>query len=193
LALSLTCDNICYYIQAEKSSSVFSQRGIKMFTRQEVIKLSGLTATRLSYLDRIDMVKPLKTNSTKKPTCLYTWEQLLELRCIFKLRENASLIQLRQAKAYLENCFGSDDLAEKQLISVNNVIYLKQDTSDELRHLLIEISGKNQGQITSLIFFSLNNILVELWEESRHHNIVDFSSRAKQKPLKVQKIIKKAA
>jgi DNA-binding transcriptional MerR regulator len=93
-----------------------------MFTRQEALVLSGLSSGKLSYLDKKGIVTPQKLGNSVRPTCLYTWEQLLELRIIHRLRQDASLQQLRQAMEYLKNIGDTESLASKTVVALNNKI-----------------------------------------------------------------------
>ena len=152
-----------------------------MFTRQEVLALSGLSSGKLSYLDRIEFVTPMKTGSKGRPICLYTWEQLLELRIINHLRQDASLQQLRQAKEYLKNVGDTESLASKTLVAVNNKIYLISNRFGEIEKLFVEISGKNQGQVVIHSLLKVSEVVKEIWKEAEKAKIVDFASRAKDK------------
>jgi hypothetical protein len=54
----------------------------QFYSRQEAIALSRSTSNRLSYLDRAELVTPLKSGSGKKPVCLYTKPQIEQIRLI---------------------------------------------------------------------------------------------------------------
>jgi DNA-binding transcriptional MerR regulator len=153
-----------------------------MFTRQEAIKLSGLNSAKLSYLDSTGIVVPQKLGLKRHPTCLYSWEQLIELRTIKKLREDASLQKLRQAKEYLRDIGDTDSLASKTLISANNRIYLIKNQPGEIEKLVIELSGKNKGQVIIHSIMQIASVIDDLWQAAKSENIEDFAQRAKDKP-----------
>jgi DNA-binding transcriptional MerR regulator len=152
-----------------------------MFTRQETIVLSGNTAGKLSYLDRKNIVCPQKIGGVGRPTCLYTWEQLLELRIIYHLRQDASLQQLRQALEYLKSEGDRESLASKTLIAMDNKIYFVANKIGEVENFLIELSGKNQGQIVLHSVLKISAIVSEIWDKAQEVKILDFESRAKDK------------
>lgn len=153
-----------------------------MFTRQEALKLSGLSSGKLSYLDSTGLVSPQKLGNSKKPVCLYSWEQLIELRIIHHLRQDASLQQLRQAKEYLKKIGDTESLATKTLVAMNNRIFLLANRPGEIEKLVVEISGKSTGQIVINSLLRVSDVVNELWDMARQDNITDFATRAKDKP-----------
>lgn len=56
----------------------------KKYSRQQAIKLSGSTSSRLSYLDSVGLVRPEKIGEegSKKPVVLYTKEQIDQVKLI---------------------------------------------------------------------------------------------------------------
>lgn len=57
------------------------------FTRKEACELTGLTGAQADYLCTKGVVVPQKIGSLTRPTVLYTWTQIIELKIVFKLRE----------------------------------------------------------------------------------------------------------
>ena len=66
------------------------------FTRRETIALIGTTSNRLQYLERAELIIPKRIGISKKPTVLYTWEQILEIRAIKNLRQEVSLQTIKK-------------------------------------------------------------------------------------------------
>ena len=58
------------------------------FTRQETLALTKTTSSRLAYLDRTEVVIPEKYGNSKKPTVIYSWNQVLEIRAINRHLQN---------------------------------------------------------------------------------------------------------
>lgn len=154
------------------------------FTRQEVLKLSKLSSGKLSYLDEIGLVCPEKIGNKNRPTCLYSWEQLIELRTIYRLRQDASLQQLRTAKDYLKKIGDSESLADKTLVAVNNKIYLIKNKPTEVEKLILQLTGKNQGQVIIHSILQISEVIDEIWDTAEKENVVDFATRAKHKRSK---------
>ncbi|HEY9297508.1 MAG TPA: hypothetical protein VIQ31_14275, partial [Phormidium sp.] len=134
-----------------------------------------------SYLDKTGIVSPQKIGNAARPTCLYSWEQLVELRIIYRLRQDASLQQLRQAKEYLKEIGDTESLASKTVVALNNKIYLVSNRPGEIEKLVVDISGKNQGQIIIHSLLKVSEIVSELWDVAKEGKVADFANRAKDK------------
>lgn len=57
------------------------------FTRKEACELTRLSGTQVDYLCKLELIVPEKIGSSKRPTVLYTWDQLIELKVVAKLKE----------------------------------------------------------------------------------------------------------
>ncbi len=57
------------------------------FTRQETIHLAGCTSSRLAYLEKVGLVIPYRFGNNGRPTVVFSWEQLLEIRAIKRRSE----------------------------------------------------------------------------------------------------------
>lgn len=67
------------------------------YSRQQAIKLSGSTSSRLAYYDRMGLVIPEKIGDGKKPVVLYSEKQIEQLRLINIATEFLSLDGIRIA------------------------------------------------------------------------------------------------
>jgi DNA-binding transcriptional MerR regulator len=61
------------------------------FTRTETLALTETTSNRLQYLEKAGLIIPQRIGKSRKPTVIYTWEQVLEIRAIKHLRQEISL------------------------------------------------------------------------------------------------------
>lgn len=152
------------------------------FTRQETLRLTGLTSNKLSYLDRTDLVKPKKIGNPKHPTVIYSWEQILEIKTISRLREKISLQEIRQVINYLKQENYDFSIFKMSLLFFNSKLYWVKD-EDELRKKVIELTGKYRGQFVIHSVTPIGDIITELWEEAKKHHVLDFDKRAKAIPL----------
>lgn len=143
-----------------------------MFSRSEAIALTGLTAGQLNYLDSVGIVCPEKPHIRK---CSFSWEQILELRVISKLRKTISLQKIRDAKKFLEDIdFTENNLFNNKIVASDKEIYLVSDKED----FLVTISGKFKGQmaIKSVIF--CDEIIKELYDIGKNSNkVIDFEKK----------------
>ena len=60
---------------------------IEGFTRSETLALTETTSNRLQYLEMKELVIPQRVGKSRRPTVIYSWEQILEIRAIKHLRQ----------------------------------------------------------------------------------------------------------
>ncbi|MEM6717455.1 MAG: MerR family transcriptional regulator, partial [Cyanobacteria bacterium P01_C01_bin.147] len=94
------------------------------FTRQETLALTQTTSSRLAYLDRTGVIVPQKYGNPKKPTVIYTWEQVLEIRTIANLRKQISLQMVRKLVAFLDEHGVDATLHDKHLVATPHEVFL---------------------------------------------------------------------
>lgn len=141
-----------------------------VFPRRDILKLSGLDSNALSYLEKTGIVEgkeDLTSKRTVKPK-FYTFQQLIELRAIKKLRETISLQKLRVAKEYLKELGETDYLGDKTIIAEDNKIYWID--TEKFSNFMLEIAGKNQGQF-HFTFFTVSVVLEEIGEVAKEKEI----------------------
>jgi DNA-binding transcriptional MerR regulator len=162
------------------------------FTRQETIHLAGCTSSRLAYLEKVGLVIPYRFGNNGRPTVVFSWEQLLEIRAIKNLRkEDVSLQTVRKIIKFLDESGYDNSLRDKQLVVVGDeVFWIKQDWSDFGENIptTVKVAGKNNkevGQYVLLVIPPLTDIVSDIWEAARKSEVVDFNSfeqRAKAFP-----------
>jgi DNA-binding transcriptional MerR regulator len=160
------------------------------FTRQETLALTGTTSNRLSYLDRTGVVVPRKYGNHKKPTVIYTWEQVLEIRAISHLRQKVSLQTVRKIIQFLQESGFDDSLRDKRLISINDEVYpIMGDWSDMAQVMrVVEKKSKHEGQFVLVVIPRLDSVIQDVWSAAKSSRIVDiesFRQRAKAQPIKI--------
>ena len=147
------------------------------FTRQETISLTGITSSRLSYLDRTNLITPQKFGNRKHPKVIYTWKQVLEIKTIERLREKLSLQEIRKVLSFLRERDYKTTFFEHNLVFVNSQLYLVEDL-ENFGLTVLEASGKNKGQVVIREVGAVGDIIAELWEEAQKHQVLDFDKRA---------------
>lgn len=157
------------------------------FTRQETLALTKTTSSRLAYLDRTGVVVPEKYGNSKKPTVIYSWEQVLEIRAINDLRQKISLQTVRKIVQFLDESGFDTSLRDKHLVAVNDeVFWVMPDWSDMPR--VMKIAGKKNkglGQFVLIVLPPISDIIKAVWETAKKSKVVDFESfkrRAKAEP-----------
>jgi len=162
------------------------------FTRQETLALTGTTPNQLFYLEKTGLIIPTRIGSNKRPTVIFSWEQILEIRAIRSLRSDTSLQSIRKVIDYLNEYGFEDQLRDKLLVAVDDqVFWIRSDWSDfhkqkEMKALVVASKGnKGLGQYTLTVLPSFKDIVEEIWRAAESSSVVDFESfkaRAKAKP-----------
>lgn len=161
------------------------------FTRQETIHLAGCTSSRLAYLEKVGLIIPYRFGNNARPTVIFSWEQLLEIRAIKNLRKDVSLQTVRKLIKFLDDSGYDNSLRDKQLVVVGEEIFwVKQDWSDFGENLptAVKVAGKScqqVGQYVLIVIPPLIDIVNEIWEAARKSKVIDFKSferRAKALP-----------
>ncbi|WP_035991708.1 MerR family transcriptional regulator [Leptolyngbya sp. KIOST-1] len=164
--------------------------GLNGFTRQETLKLTQCTSSRLSYLEKVGLVIPERIGISRKPVVIFSWEQLLEIKAIKNLREdNVSLQTVRKIVEFLNQSGYDDCLKDKKLVVVDNeVFWVRSDMTDLGQHIAaLTVASKTgqAGQFALIVIPALVDIVNEIWETAQNSNVIDFESfkvRAKAKP-----------
>lgn len=137
-----------------------------IYSRQQAIKLSGLSSGQLSRLDSSEIVKPTKLGSESHPVVLYNLSQIWELRTIAALRQNLSMQEIKKVIEYLREKNFAPILFSKFLVFCNDKLYWI--TSDELGEAIVELSGKNKGQIVLKAVHPIGDVISDLEQELEH-------------------------
>lgn len=121
-----------------------------MFTRNEILKLTGLTLQQLRRLYDNDngLVKPVKTDpSNPKSPVVFSWNTLLEIRAISDLRSlGISLQKLRKAKNYLLDASPDANLSQHAFVLLGNELLIIKNDDPSRSRLLVQVTGRNVGQ-----------------------------------------------
>lgn len=146
------------------------------FTRQETIALTGISSSRLSYLDRTGLIVPQKFGNSKHPKVVYRWEQVLEIKAIERLREKLSLQEIRKVLDFLRSRHHKLSFFTHSLVFVNSQLYLIEDVQN-FGLIVLEASGKNQGQVVIREVGTVGDVISELYREAEKHKVLDFEKR----------------
>ncbi|HLO83894.1 MAG TPA: MerR family transcriptional regulator [Nostocaceae cyanobacterium] len=154
-----------------------------LFTRQEVLKLTGLSSGQLSRLDKSGIVQPTKLGSESHPVVLYNLDQVLELRIIYALRQQLSMQEIRKVIDYIRNNGFDTTLLGKFLIFCNGQLYWVQ--SDELGETIIELTGNNRGQAVIKAIHPIGDVLSDLQKEMKRRDLIDFNKSGNHTPISI--------
>ncbi|HIK44418.1 MAG TPA: hypothetical protein IGR64_05960 [Leptolyngbyaceae cyanobacterium M65_K2018_010] len=96
------------------------------FPRRHVVVLARSSPGRLSYLEKTGIVVPRRIGLPAKPEVVYSWEQILEIRAISRLRQHLSFQTIRRIMDYFEEHGFGRSLRDKQLlISQDGVSWIR--------------------------------------------------------------------
>ena len=151
-------------------------------TRQETISLTGVSSSRLSYLDSTGLASPEKFGNPKHPKVIYSWEKILQIKIIDRLREKLSLQEIRKVLEFLEQRNYRPSLFQCNLVFIDDQLYLIEDWQD-FGLKVLEASGKNKGQLVIHQIGAIGEVIVEL--QARKDEVLDFDKRAKGTPLEI--------
>ena len=157
------------------------------FTRQETLALTKTTSSRLAYLDRTGVVVPEKYGNSKKPTVIYSWEQVLEIKAVNDLRQKISLQTVRKIVQFLDESGFDTSLKDKYLVVVNDeVFWVMPDWSDMPRVMKVaDRKNKGLGQFVLIVLPPISDIIKAVWGSAEKSKVIDFESfkrRAKAEP-----------
>ncbi|MGB7444585.1 MAG: MerR family transcriptional regulator [Coleofasciculaceae cyanobacterium] len=168
---------------------------IEGFTRLETLALTETTSNRLQYLEKKGLVIPQRIGKSRKPTVIYTWEQILEIRAIKHLRQEISLQAVRKIVEFLNESGFDDSLRDKQIVVIDNeVFWIRQDWQDfpEKMPSAVKVagrSGRGVGQYLLLVIPTLIEIVNEVWEAARKSEVIDLNSFKQRAKVQYTKVV----
>lgn len=139
-----------------------------MFTKKQILKLTGLTASKLNYLLSNNFFPHIEIK--KGLTTYFDFEDLLELKIISKLRKTISFQELKKLKKILFELGESNNLRDKTIISCETHLYLIQKGQLE-DWITTQLTGKNAGQIVIRQIIFTNDILDDLQNLGKENDI----------------------
>jgi DNA-binding transcriptional MerR regulator len=157
------------------------------FTRQEIIAMTGINAGKLSYFDSTGLIVPEKRGNPKRPTVIYSVEQVIQLKIIQRLREKLSLQEIRKALDFLKSKNYKPSLFECNLVLIGDNLFLVEDKG-EFGDQVLQASGQNMGQIMVQEIGPIGDVINELRIEAEKRHILDFQKRTKDTMLELVQV-----
>lgn len=144
---------------------------MECFTRREAMILTRSSSGQLSYLAKTGMVVPNRKIGSQG--VFYTWEQILEIRAINRLRRQISFRVIRKIAAFLsENGFDASLRNKHLVILADGVSWLRHDGAVIA---LVQLSGrqnKHAGQLV-LSLPPWTQVIEDFWQTARDQ-VIDF-------------------
>jgi DNA-binding transcriptional MerR regulator len=140
-----------------------------VFSRQEVLKLTGLSSGQLSRLDKSGVVEPTKLGSESHPVVLYSLNQVLELRVIAALRTQLSMQEIRKVVSYIREHEFDKAIFGRFLIFCGDQLYWVHSGAS-VEETIIKLTGKNRGQLILKAVHPIGDILSDLQAEIKRRD-----------------------
>ncbi|MGF1569596.1 MAG: MerR family transcriptional regulator [Nodosilinea sp.] len=146
------------------------------FPRRHVVVLARSSPSRLAYLEKTGIVVPDRVGPPHRPEVLYSWEQILEIRTISRLRQRLSFQTIRKIIQYFEEHGFGCSLRDKHLIiTAEGVSWICPMTTTTPQ--VIQLAGKSNRQMGQFVLVPLDSLeSSRLWAMATDSiaNVVDF-------------------
>lgn len=118
------------------------------FPRRHAVVLARSSPGRLAYLEKIGIVVPQRVGQLPRLEVLYSWEQILEIRAISRLRQHLSFQTIRKILQYFDDHGGGRTLRDKHLIiNPHGVSWVRSGAAaPQIIHLVSHGGSSPMGQ-----------------------------------------------
>lgn len=108
------------------------------FPRRHAVVLARSSPGRLAYLEKTGIVVPQRAGQPPRLEVLYSWEQILEIRAISRLRQHLSFQTIRKILQYFDDHGVGRTLRDKHLVmGSQGVSWVRSDAaSPQVIHLV---------------------------------------------------------
>jgi hypothetical protein len=128
---------------------------MEWFPRRHAVILARSSPSRLAYLERVGIISPQRVGVPHRPEVFYSWEQILEIRTINRLRQSLSFQTIRKIIQYFEEHGFSRSLRDKHLMITNQgVSWIRPRPS--LPPEVIQLVGKCKSPVGQLVLVPLD-------------------------------------
>ena len=128
---------------------------MEWFTRRHAVVLARSSPSRLKYLEKTGIVIPRRVQADNRLEVLYSWEQILEIRTIARLRQYLSFQTIRKIIHFFHDHGIDPSLRNKQLvIQDGSVTWVR--SSPNVAPEMIQLHGKRHSEIGQFVLSSVN-------------------------------------
>jgi DNA-binding transcriptional MerR regulator len=107
------------------------------FSRRHAVVLARSSPGRLAYLEKTGVVVPQRAGQPPRLEVLYSWEQILEIRAISRLRQHLSFQTIRKILQYFDDHGVGRTLRDKHLvIGRHGVGWVQPGAAPQIIHLV---------------------------------------------------------
>lgn len=145
---------------------------MERFTRRETLLLTRTSLGQLAYLAKTKLISPCRCRETQ--TIYYTWDQVLEIRAINRLRRHLSLQTIRKIICFLQEQGFDTRLRDKHLVVLSDGVSWVRSESETLALVqLTDRQNKHPGQLL-LSLPPWSQVIKDRWETAQTCQVVDF-------------------
>jgi DNA-binding transcriptional MerR regulator len=127
---------------------------MEWFTRRHAVVLARSSPSRLKYLEKTGIIIPHRPGLSPKSEVLYSWEQILEIRAIARLRQYLSFQAIRKIIQYFEDHGFEPSLRDKHIVVKDGQVTWVQPSSS-LVPQVIQLCIKGDRQVGQLVLAPL--------------------------------------
>ena len=154
------------------------------FARKEVMQMTGAKASNLDYFASTGLVVPEKYGNPKRPSIVYSVEQVIQIKVIQRLREKLSLQEVRKILGFLAKRNYAPSLFECQLVLIDEQLYLIEN-EQEFGSQVLKALNENKRQIAVNWIGKIGDILSDLKNQACENKVLDFKKRVKETLLEI--------
>ncbi|PZO39518.1 MAG: hypothetical protein DCF17_13215 [Shackletoniella antarctica] len=122
------------------------------FPRRHAVVLARSSPGRLAYLEKTGIVVPHRVGQPPRLDVLYSWDQILEIRAISRLRQHLSFQTMRKILQYFDDHDGGCTLRDKHLIiNLHGVSWVRSGVAaPQIIHLVSHGGSSPMGLLPPL-------------------------------------------
>lgn len=144
--------------------------------------LTGITPGRLSYFDKTELVQPIKIGNPRHPEVIYTWEQVIQLKAVDRLRERLSLQEIRKIIELLRIQEYKPALFSCNLVLIDDQLHFVTDWK-AFGLAILQAARDNKGKVVVCEIGPIGDVVTELHQNAQAYNVLDFGKRIAGTPL----------
>ncbi|PSN18976.1 hypothetical protein C7271_09755 [filamentous cyanobacterium CCP5] len=144
---------------------------MERFTRRETLVLTRTSLGQLAYFAKTKLISPHRCVETQ--AVYYTWEQVLEIRAINRLRRHLSLQTIRKIICFLQEQGFDTRLRDKHLVILaDGVSWVRSEAETVALVQLTDPQNRHPGQLL-LSLPPWSQLVKDRWEATTACQVVD--------------------
>ncbi len=126
------------------------------FPRRHAVVLACSSLGRLAYLEKTGIIVPQRVGLPQRPTVLYSWEQILEIRAISRLRQHLSFQAIRKIIQYFDDHGFDRSLRDKHLMIGPTGVTWICPGGHAMSQQLVDLAGKRTSPMGQFVLAPLD-------------------------------------